>query len=590
MASKREEKNQAKPTENRITVTPQEDNKGSRVRCSVSEDRVKKFMCIYITISIILSLIVAVTLAILPPITKSSFCKDLCLNGGSCQKMTCSCPSGWTGDYCGYDVDECQSENDLCLNGGTCANTVGSYVCVCTSSFMDYKCNTSVDDCLAFSSLCHNGGQCVNTASSYYCVCRAGYGGNDCSSVWQAIFSVSMSQPQVYTTNSTEWHISFDTVHINTVDMYNEGSSSVFIPTNGIYYFYYKIGLGNGSSISVKLTYLPHSGPVQPLYRNGSIFTSQTSLMTFSDIRQLNKSTIAFLSSEYPQFTDSQIPVTWGGFRIDDVSKPLIVFYISGARPSFSYVRNNFSGYVIQIHYRINFTSFALDTASAWIYSPSLEGSVFTAPLDGFYILSCSILSYTNGLDSYIGIYIINNAPFNYKTYVVWLHGGLSDSIDIFDVILLTKGDILLVEILTNYPPIFSHCDIILKGFYYGPPLPVIWNIGVDTLVIPFQFFKRFEPRNIAFSASSFGILYSGSYFIQAAFTSEMPNQNIIAIQFLINGTKSIISFTIPLANAQMYYSYPTIATLFAGDQITINGSTIFSADLAFHGFLLYPH
>ena len=435
MASKRDQ-SQLTPTENRITATPQEDNKGSRVRFSVSEDRVKKFVCIYITISIILSLIIAVTLAILPPITKSRFCKDLCLNGGSCQKTNCLCPSGWTGDYCGYDVDECQSENDLCLNGGTCANTVGSYVCVCTSSFVDYKCNTSVDDCLAFSSLCHNGGQCVDTASSYYCVCRAGYGGSDCSSLWQAMFSVSTLQPQVYTTNGTEWHISFDTVHIKTVDMYNEGSSSVFIPTNGIYYFYYKIGLGNGSSISVKLNYLPHSGPVQPLYRNGSIFTSQTKLMTFSDIRQLNKSTIAFLSSEYPLFTEPQIPVMWGGFRIDDVSKPLIVFYVSGATPIFLMNVTNVWGRVVSAYYNINFTSIELDPASVWSYSPSIiQGSAFTAPLDGFYVLSCSILGFINDLVFGTEIYIIKRLPIDYLIYISWQQDNLWDTLEIFKIV-----------------------------------------------------------------------------------------------------------------------------------------------------------
>ena len=220
------------------------------------------------------------------PITKPLFCKDLCLNGGICPKTTCLCSNGWTEDYCGYDNDECQNDNDHCLNDGTCANTVGSYVYVCTQSFMDYKCSTTVDDCLVFSSLCHYGGTCVDTKSGYYCVCRAGYSGSDCSSLREAIFAAPMSQLQGNETKSRAWHVHFDTVENKALDIFNKETSSVMILTNGIYNFYYTIGLGNGSPAYAKLSCLPQIGPVRPLFRNGSIFTNQTSLMTFDDIRQ----------------------------------------------------------------------------------------------------------------------------------------------------------------------------------------------------------------------------------------------------------------------------------------------------------------
>ena len=580
-----ERENQVKPVVKRTAATPGEESGQQKVRFIGTDDCVKKFVFIYISISIILSFIIAITLAFLTPITKSRFCKGLCLNGGSCQKTTCSCPSGWTGDYCGYDVDECQGNNDRCLNGGTCANTIGSYVCVCTSSFMDYKCNTSVDDCLAFSSLCHNGGQCVDTASSYYCVCRAGYGGNDCSSLWQAMFSVSTSQPQVYTTNGTEWHISFDRVYINTVDMYNKWSSSVFIPTNGIYYFYYTIGLGNGSSASVKLNYLPHSGPIQPLFRNGSIFTSQTSLMTFSDIRQLNKSTTAFLSSEYPVDIDRQTAVTWGGFRIDDVSKPLIVFSVFGANAIF------FGNFLYTTSYYINFTMFALDTASAWSFSSIFNASLFTAPIDGIYVFSFSILGTTNdmGIDPFS--VLIRSIASNVEVAFTWSHTSLWDSYGKLFIVELDKGSIVTFSctIQSTSQLEFSQSDLMIKGFYYGPSLPVVWYVTISLLHVPYIFEKQTAFKNIFFSESSLGVQYSGYYFVNLDIIVQ-AKQTKQVMQLLINRTLPFCTFATNFANYVTYSGYPMIVALSAGDQLSFSGNAALNADVSFLGFLLYPH
>ena len=47
--------------------------------------------------------------------------------------FTCACPTGYTGDVCLDDVNECL--NTPCQNGGTCTNTDGSFTCACPTGY-----------------------------------------------------------------------------------------------------------------------------------------------------------------------------------------------------------------------------------------------------------------------------------------------------------------------------------------------------------------------------------------------------------------------------------------------------------------------
>ncbi|KAL3837461.1 hypothetical protein ACJMK2_022815, partial [Sinanodonta woodiana] len=50
-----------------------------------------------------------------------------------------ACLSGWTGDNCTVDIDECNNTNS-CQNGGTCSNLDGSYNCICASGWSGTNC------------------------------------------------------------------------------------------------------------------------------------------------------------------------------------------------------------------------------------------------------------------------------------------------------------------------------------------------------------------------------------------------------------------------------------------------------------------
>ncbi len=109
-------------------------------------------------------------------------------NNGTCSAGECICISGYTGELCLHDVNECGNEP---CGVGNCSNTVGSYTCDCPSGFVeaDGTCN-NVNECTDIP--CGTGegaGVCNDTPGSYTCDCPSGFveaGGtcenfNDCT-------------------------------------------------------------------------------------------------------------------------------------------------------------------------------------------------------------------------------------------------------------------------------------------------------------------------------------------------------------------------------------------------------------------------
>ncbi|KAH1029878.1 hypothetical protein HUJ05_003031 [Dendroctonus ponderosae] len=107
-----------------------------------------------------------------------------CQNGGTCIDIflgfVCQCPTGWEGNTCSIDVNECTRfvGTDLgCQNGGTCINLPGTYQCQCTHGWIGVHCNRKSVDCVSGSADICGHGICVpqNGEIGYKCICDSGW-------------------------------------------------------------------------------------------------------------------------------------------------------------------------------------------------------------------------------------------------------------------------------------------------------------------------------------------------------------------------------------------------------------------------------
>jgi len=101
-------------------------------------------------------------------------------NTQACQnewrKASCVCKTGWEGELCYDDVDECAA--GTCVHASNCTNTLGSFECDCEDGWTGEKCDQDIDECAE--NMCQNGAFCANSLGSFECQCTAGWTGLYC--------------------------------------------------------------------------------------------------------------------------------------------------------------------------------------------------------------------------------------------------------------------------------------------------------------------------------------------------------------------------------------------------------------------------
>ena len=113
-----------------------------------------------------------------------------CQNGGRCQLneesaggYECSCRSGYTGEDCSLDIDECL-DGKRASHWSYCWLTIlfGTSVHVCVYLFMFQGEKNSCCLCLLhpITDPCNNGGSCVNDVGGFECGCAPGTSGHLC--------------------------------------------------------------------------------------------------------------------------------------------------------------------------------------------------------------------------------------------------------------------------------------------------------------------------------------------------------------------------------------------------------------------------
>ncbi|XP_078333705.1 uncharacterized protein LOC111101935 [Crassostrea virginica] len=109
-------------------------------------------------------------------------CSEVCdcgPGGNGCDSVHgCVCMSGWTGETCDQDIDECYVNPFICGSDRICQNLEGTFSCTCGDGFLPVgdKCedidecsDLSLNDCPPSTSLCRN------SYGNYSCECSAGF-------------------------------------------------------------------------------------------------------------------------------------------------------------------------------------------------------------------------------------------------------------------------------------------------------------------------------------------------------------------------------------------------------------------------------
>ncbi len=105
-------------------------------------------------------------------------CNNYCLNDGICKvandsnNMYCDCKgTGFIGTRCDK-INYCK--NNPCLHG-TCKNSVSGYTCTCDTGWNGNNCDTDIDECTTNTDNCDVNAICINTEGAFTCECMNGY-------------------------------------------------------------------------------------------------------------------------------------------------------------------------------------------------------------------------------------------------------------------------------------------------------------------------------------------------------------------------------------------------------------------------------
>eukprot|EP00064_Thunnus_orientalis_P000667 superscaffoldBa00000036_g668 len=91
----------------------------------------------------------------------------------------CVCHSGWEGENCQQEIDECLSQP--CKNNATCTDLLNSYKCLCSPGWTGVDCAEDVNEC--DSGPCLNGAQCQESdvPGEFFCTCPPFFSGPLCN-------------------------------------------------------------------------------------------------------------------------------------------------------------------------------------------------------------------------------------------------------------------------------------------------------------------------------------------------------------------------------------------------------------------------
>ncbi|KAK3579903.1 hypothetical protein CHS0354_031421 [Potamilus streckersoni] len=110
-----------------------------------------------------------------------NYCQETCncgTHGVRCDPVKgCKCESGWEGNNCQQDIDECTQDPNICVDPySLCENLSGTYTCQCVYGFKKNETGRcqDIDECSdPYFNKCSQ--LCINTLGGFTCGCEKGY-------------------------------------------------------------------------------------------------------------------------------------------------------------------------------------------------------------------------------------------------------------------------------------------------------------------------------------------------------------------------------------------------------------------------------
>jgi hypothetical protein len=134
---------------------------------------------------------------------------NTCLNNATCSddgsipnSFNCSCDSGFTGDLCSEDIDDCSSNPCDPIGTSNCFDLGANlFECKCIESYSGTYCE--IQDSACISNPCENNGICIDdsTTTGFSCNCTENYSGIACN---DTIIFVSYWVRVEFTTEDTD--------------------------------------------------------------------------------------------------------------------------------------------------------------------------------------------------------------------------------------------------------------------------------------------------------------------------------------------------------------------------------------------------
>jgi hypothetical protein len=124
-----------------------------------------------------------------------------------CEAGECKieCASGWSGDECLDDIDECTDGTNNCDKLAACSNTPGSFECTCPAGYEgDGTTCTPIDECALGTVECDENATCTDTDIGYDCTCNPGFTGDGlkCADIDECLSGIDDCDENALCTNT----------------------------------------------------------------------------------------------------------------------------------------------------------------------------------------------------------------------------------------------------------------------------------------------------------------------------------------------------------------------------------------------------